>query len=126
MRLEQRDADAEKINDVERLVSLWTDDGVLLQPGADPIVGVEAIRQLLEKQKQQSAMVITLSYVENWKERRISCGDAYEWGELEVTARLPNGKEATQSVHAMRFLRREPDGSWKVARAIVTPGSSKQ
>lgn len=89
-------------------------------------MGVEAIKQLLEKQKQQSSIVTTLSYVENWNERHINCGDAYEWGEFKVTARLPNGKEASQHVHAMRILRREPDGSGKVARAIVTPGSSQE
>lgn len=85
--LEQRDA-AAKVNDVETLVSLWTADGVLLQPKSKPIVGISAIRQLLEAQKQQAAMVTTVAYQEDWKERRILGNEAYEWGEISVTARL--------------------------------------
>jgi len=50
--LEKRDADAAKVNDVDALVSLWTDDGVLLQPGAEPVIGRAAIRQLLQQQKR--------------------------------------------------------------------------
>ena len=120
--LEHRDAEAAKINDVETLVSLWTEDGVLLQPRSEPVVGVAAIRKLLEQQKQQSTGMTTLAYQEDWKERRILGEEAYEWGEMSVTARLPDGKETTQTVYAIRVLRRQQDGSWKVARAIITPG----
>jgi hypothetical protein len=34
--LEQRDVAAAKVNDVETLVSLWTEDGVLLEPRSEP------------------------------------------------------------------------------------------
>ena len=80
---------------------------------------------MLDQQKQQSAVIVTLAYLENWKERRILGDEAYEWGEMSVTAKLPDGKEATQTVHAIRVLRRQQDGSWKVARAIITPGPHK-
>lgn len=52
--LEQRDIQASKADDVRMLVSLWTDDGVLLQPGSDPIVGIAAIRELLEQEKAKN------------------------------------------------------------------------
>ena len=123
--LEQRDAAAAKANDVDGLVSLWTEDGVLLQPRSEPVVGIAAIRQLLDQQKQQSTMVVTLSYRENWKERRIVGNEAYEWGDMSVTARLPDGKEASQTVESIRILRRQQDGSWKISRAIITPGPHK-
>ncbi len=118
--LEHRDAEAAKINDVETLVSLWTDDGVLLQPRSEPVVGIAAIRQLLKQEKERSANVATLRYDENWKERHITGADAYEWGEMSVTLQLPNGKQASQTVYAIRVLRRE-NGKWKVARAVITP-----
>ena len=123
--LEQRDAAAAKVNDVETLVSLWTQDGVLLQPKSNPVVGLSAIRQLLATQKQQTAMITTLGYEEDWKERRILDNEAYEWGEMSVTAKLPNGQASTQRVFAIRILRRQPDGSWKFARAIITPAPLK-
>lgn len=123
--LEQRDAAAAKVNDVETLVSLWTSDGVLLQPKAQPVVGIAAIRQLLEAQRQQTAMIETLSYEEDWKERRNLGNEAYEWGEISVTGKLPNGREASQTVFAIRVLRRQPDGSWKFARVAITPAPPK-
>ncbi len=118
--LEHRDAEAARINDVEMLVSLWTEDAVLIQPRTEPVVGLPAIRRLLEQEKQQSANVTTLKYEENWKERHIAGDDAYEWGEMSVTIQMPNGKQVNQSVYAIRVLRRQA-GQWKVSRSIITP-----
>ena len=95
---------------------------MLFQPRTEPVVGISAIRQLLDAQKQQAAMIQMLSYEENWKERRILGNEAYEWGEISVAVKLPNGKEATQAVFAMRVPPRQVDGSWKVARAAITQG----
>jgi ketosteroid isomerase-like protein len=120
--MEHRDAEAAKVNDVETLVSLWTEDAVLIQPRSEPVVGLPAIRRLLEQEKQRSANVTTLKYEENWKERRIAGHDAYEWGEMSVTIRLPDGKQVNQTVYAIRVLRRE-NGQWKVARSIITPAA---
>ena len=86
---------------------------------------VSAIRQLLELQKHQSAAIETLAYLENWQERRVLGDEAYEWGEMSITAKLPDGKEATQTVYAIRILRHQQDGSWKFARASITPGPHK-
>lgn len=92
--LERRDAQAAKINDVETLVSLWTDDGVLLMPGSDPIIGKPAIREILEKQKTQSVAIQTISYNEDWPERHIHGNEAWEWGinlSTNSTAGWPTG-----------------------------------
>jgi len=70
-------------------------------------------------------MITTLAYDEDWKERRVLGNEAYEWGEMTVTAKLPSGTTATQRVFAMRILRREPDGSWKFARVLITPAPMK-
>lgn len=120
-KLEQADAEAAKSNDVETLVSLWTDDGVLLQPMAAPVIGQGNIRALLEQQRRQTAAVQTVSYTENWKERIVSGNRAFEWGTISVTMRLPNGKEATQSVYAGRLLVRAKTGRWQFARVVITP-----
>lgn len=120
--LEQKDIAASKKNDVDALVTLWTDDGVLLQPGIAPIVGKDAIRKLLEQQRQ-TARVETISYEENWKEVRITGAYAFEWGQIGSTLKLPNGKDVRQSVNAIRVLAKQSDGSWRVARVAITPAS---
>lgn len=123
--MEHRDIEASKINDVETLVSLWTEDGVLIQPGTNPLVGKPAIRAALEQQKQQMGPVQTVAYDETWNEVRIAGDYAWEWGQISATIRLPNGKEISQSINALRILARLADGSWKVARAILTPQPKK-
>ena len=121
--LEQEDIAASKKNDVEALVALWTDDGVLLQPGASPVIGKEAIRKLLFQQQQQAARVETISYEENWNEVRITGVYAFEWGQIGATLKLPNGKDVQHSVNAIRILAKQPDGSWRVARVAITPAN---
>lgn len=121
--LEQKDIAASKKNDVDALVALWTDDGVLLQPGIAPIVGKEAIRKLLLEQQKQSARVETISYEENWKEVRITGAYAFEWGQIGATLKLPDGKDVRQSVNAIRVLAKQPDGSWRVVRVAITPAN---
>ncbi|HEU5233923.1 MAG TPA: DUF4440 domain-containing protein [Terriglobales bacterium] len=121
IQLERRDAKAAMINDIDTLVSLWTDDGVLLIPASPPIVGISAIRSILETQKQRSAAVRTLSYDEDWTERHINGNEAWEWGSISVTLQLPDGRQVIQKAFMLRILSRQPDGSWKFARAIGTP-----
>jgi uncharacterized protein (TIGR02246 family) len=118
--LEQQDIAASNGNDVDALVALWTDDGVLLQPGMAPAVGKQAIRKLLFEQRQ-AAQFETISYGENWNEVRITGGYAFEWGQIGATLKLPDGKDVVQSVNAIRVLAKQPDGSWRVARVAITP-----
>jgi uncharacterized protein (TIGR02246 family) len=125
LQLEHRDAEAARINDVDALVSLWTDDGVLLMPGADPVVGKPSIRKLLETQKQQSGGIQTVSYEENWTERHTIGNAAWEWGSISVSIQLPDGRRASQKAFMLRILSRQPDGTWKFARAIGTPAPKK-
>lgn len=121
-KLEQKDIAASKTNDVDALVALWTDDGVLLQPGIAPVVGKEAIRELLEQQ-QQAARVETVSYEENWKDVRISGAYAFEWGQIGASLKLEGGNVVRRSVNAIRVLAKQRDGSWRVAWVAVTPAS---
>lgn len=121
IQLEHCDAEAARINDVDTLVSLWTEDGVLLMPGADPVVGKPSIRRLLETQKQQSAAIKIVSYDEDWTERRANGSAAWEWGSISVRIQLPDGRRVSQKAFMLRILSRQPDGTWKFARAIGTP-----
>ena len=120
--LEQRDAEAARVNDVDALVSLWTDDGVLMMPGSDPVIGKPAIRKVLETQKEQSTKIQTVVYTEDWTERRIDGDQGWEWGSISVTLQLPDGRRVSQKAFMVRILSRQSDGSWKFARAIGTPG----
>ncbi len=127
--LTQRDIAASKEDDVDTLASLWTEDGVLIIPMWPPFVGKPAIRAMLDKQKEQAKGTDTTAYDEQWEEVRIMGDYAYQWGSISVTVELAGGKQMSHSVNAMRILQRQKDGSWLVARAIVTPapeGTARQ
>ena len=119
--LSQKDIAACMKNDVDTLCTLWTEDGVLLMPSARPLIGEKAICGMLQEQKAKSNGAMTTEYTEDWQEVRILGNYAWQWGTMSQTQRLASGKMETMRVNAIRILRREPDGSWKVARAAVTP-----
>src|SRR5207248_6733435 len=61
----RRDAEwalaASEGRDVERILSFWTDDAVVLPPGLPPIIGKAALRQYVETSLQVPGFRITWS-----------------------------------------------------------------
>ena len=118
-KLQDRDIAASMAYDVEALTALWTEDGVLLIPQHAPIVGKEALRAFYEQQRDAMANVEVTAYEEQWQEVRIVGDYAYQWGQIHGRTRKGQGKDETSTVvNALRILKRDEDGAWKVARAI--------
>lgn len=118
-KLQERDIAASLAFDVSGLLSLWTDDGVLLVPGHAPIEGKDDLRAFYQKQQHTLGNLEILAYETQWHEVRILGEYAYQWGQIQSRTRTGQGKaESTSVVNAMRILKRSEDGSWKVARAI--------
>ncbi len=117
--LQQRDIQASMAFDIDELLSLWTDDGVLLPPDHAPVIGRDALRQYYEEQKKRLGSNDILAYDENWEEVQISGDLGYQWGTITARIKPPTGtNETNAAVHAIRVLKRQPDGSWLVSRAI--------
>ncbi len=117
--LQQRDIQASMALNIDELLSLWTDDGVLLPPDHAPILGRDALRQYYEEAKKQLGSNDILGYDENWEEVQISGDLGYQWGTITARIKPPVGSsETVATVHAIRVLKRQPDGSWLVSRAI--------
>jgi ketosteroid isomerase-like protein len=89
-------------------------------PGAPPLVGKKAICGMLQAQKAQSNSSKTTGYTEDWNEVRVVGDYAWQWGRMSQTETDASGKQETMRVNAMRILQRQSDGSWRVARAVVT------
>jgi ketosteroid isomerase-like protein len=116
--LQKREIAATIAFDVNGLLDQWTDSGVLLAPHHQPIVGRAALRRFLEEKKQQYANYDMLAYDEEWNEVMVTGEYAYQWGTVSYRMKPPTGSEIGGSVHAMRILKREDDGYWRVARAM--------
>jgi len=116
--LQKRDIAASMAFDVNALLDQWTDDAVLLPPRHEPIVGKAALRRFFEEKKEHYANYDMLAYDEEWNEVMVVGEYAYQWGTVSFRMKPPTGSEIGGVVPAVRILKREEDGEWRVARAI--------
>lgn len=117
--LQEKDIAASTSMDVDALLALWTDDGVLLAPSHAPISGKDALRAFYEQQRDTMANIEIVGYEEQWQEVRIMGDYAYQWGQVqERTRAAQNSPENSVTVNAMRILKRDDSGHWHVSRAI--------
>jgi uncharacterized protein (TIGR02246 family) len=116
--LQKREITASMGFDVDALLDLWTDDGVLLPPHHQPIVGRTALKHFVEGERQQYANHDMLAYNEQWDEVMFVGEYAYQWGTVSYRLKPPTGREIEGAVRALRILKREEDGAWRVARAM--------
>ena len=126
--LQKREIAASMAFNMSALLDQWTDDAVLLPPRHEPVVGKEALRRFFQEKKDRYANYDMLAYDEQWNEVMVIGRYAYQWGMVSYRMKAPTGNEFGGSVHAMRVLKREEDGYWRVARAIwnEAPEGNKQ
>lgn len=116
-RLLRRDAEwaraASEGRDVERILSFWTDDAVVLPPGLPPVVGKDALRQYVEGSMQIPGFRIT------WESKDATLSPdgqlAYLFSRNAVTMNSTDGTPVTTEGRAVTIWRREPDGEWRCA-----------
>jgi len=112
--------------DVNAMLDQWTDDGVLLAPRHEPVVGKAALRKFFREKKDQYANYDMLAYEERWDEVMVVGDYAYQWGTVSYRMKPPGASEFGGAVHALRILKHEEDGGWRVARAIWNEASATQ
>jgi ketosteroid isomerase-like protein len=118
-RLNQAEVRAVLANDVRSLMSLWSDDLVLLPP-VGPIQRVRSSHdEMLRQGLEQSRALDFVECVFEFEEIKVLGDYAFEWGTYHWSAR-PRAGGDTMTIRGkiMRILRREPDGSWKMHRTI--------
>lgn len=124
--LRQADMTASKNQDYETLLSLMTEDCIIMPPGQDVIRGKEAIRQMMKAVEAAQKDVVITEYIHDFEEIHVSGDTAYEWGIYRgAYLPTPDSDEVKEKSRLLRILRREPDGTWKVARAIWQELSSE-
>ena len=117
--LERRDVEANMALDTEKILALRTDDVVYLMPGRAPLAGQDAVRKYLQEIRGQLANWDILAYEENWQEVQVVGDYAYEWGTINIRAMQEGEKRESAALrNVMQVLRRQPDGDWKISRAI--------
>lgn len=126
--LAQRDADWSSASfegkDIEKIISYWSDDAHVLQPGLPPIEGKTAIRAFVMASLKIPGFKI------HWvSEKPVLSPDgkmAYLLSQVETTAPGANGNLASTHGRSVTVWRRDGDGIWRCVVDISndTPSTS--
>ena len=106
---------AEAINagDLERWITLWTDDGIHMAPNKPTQVGKEQIRMAVQPEFELADMRNLSIYIE---EVRILGSWAYSYGKYVLDFTPQEGRETTIfRGNFLDVLVKQADGSWKIA-----------
>ncbi len=115
--INQQDMQFALAGDAALMMSQWTEDFVLL-PAAGPIMrGRSAIADAFRGVESPEI----LEYVLDIQEVKVLGDHAFQWGTYHYSVRPRTGGEPVRTAgKLMRILQRQPDGSWKMYRGIVT------
>ena len=102
-------AQAAGTRDVERIVSYWTDDAVILAPGEPPVEGKPAIRQFVGASLQVPGFAITWTPMK----AEVSGDLGYTTGTNAVTVPKPEGGTTTIAGRYVTVWRKSADGKWR-------------
>ena len=100
--------------DAGRMMTLFTDDAVLMPTDEPAVTGRAAIGEHYQEFFDQTPSEIILRPVET----RVAGDWAFERIEMTVTLPGGGGKVMQAEVKYLWILERQPDGSWQIARAI--------
>ena len=111
MQLSRDWAKAAEARDVERVVSYWSDDAILLLADQPPYVGKAALRTMVQRDMKDPKFTIT------WEPERAEVskgGDmAYLIEHNRVTFTDPTGKVRTVFGKVVTVWKKDAAGNWK-------------
>ena len=102
--------------DIEKIVSYWSDDAVVIPPGQPPIEGKAALRVFVKESQAIPGFRI------HWKSEHAWFSPdgklAYMRGNNETTLNGPDGKPMTIPGRGITVWRKDPDGQWRCVADI--------
>jgi uncharacterized protein (TIGR02246 family) len=118
-KLHQQDIDAALAHDPQALADLFTDDALLLEPGAPAVIGKPAILAENKKDSAEHPNSKIVSYKPEIKDLQVVDGWAFEWDTFAGSYKESEKAEVKSfRAKALRILKRQPDGSWKFSRVM--------
>jgi len=122
MQLSKEWAQVASTKDIEKTLSYWADDAVLMSAGQPPLKGKQAIRQMIEESFKIPGFRI------NWQPQSIKVSEsgdiAYMIENSQVSYSDSTGKPITINNKAVSIWHKQKDGSWKNVVDISTPDPS--
>jgi ketosteroid isomerase-like protein len=104
--------------DVEKIISYWTDDAVVMEPGQAPVEGKQALRTLVTTSLNSPGFKI------HWVSQKPSFSPdgkmAYMPSLTDVTMSGPNGAPTTMHLQGLSIWRKGADGEWRCSAETST------
>jgi uncharacterized protein (TIGR02246 family) len=104
---------------VEKTVSYWAEDAMLMSAGQPQLKGKKAIRQMVEESYKIPGFRIS------WQPQSVEVSEngdmAYLIEDAQISFTDSTGKTITQNNKAVSIWRKQTDGSWKNVVDISTP-----
>jgi ketosteroid isomerase-like protein len=113
----QRDAEwaaaASEGRDLERVLSYWTDDAIVVPPGLPAVVGKAALREYVQASMSMPGFRI------NWASTEVTFSPdtnfAYMFGTNWIDMNDPAGTPLRTYGRAVTIWRKDSDGEWRCA-----------
>jgi ketosteroid isomerase-like protein len=125
-RLLERDAEwaalASEGGDIERILSFWTNDAVVLAPNLPEVKGKDALREYVQGSLQIPGFNITWSSTDATFSPDGNLG--YLFSKNVVTMNDPDGRAEITEGRAVTIWRKEPDGEWRCVVDIWNSGAA--
>ncbi len=104
--------------DAHAMAALWSEDGIILPPGSPPVVGKEAVERFLNDNYSSAEGARYIRNKHDYIDTRIVGEWAFESGAFDAAWMAGDSDEPfTMRGNMLRVLRRQPDGTWRCARA---------
>ena len=119
MELSREWSRAASSGNVEKTVSYWAEDAMLMSAGQPQLKGKKAIRQMVEESYKIPGFRIS------WQPQSVEVSEngdmAYLIEDAQISFTNSTGKTITQNNKAVSIWRKQTDGSWKNVVDISTP-----
>jgi uncharacterized protein (TIGR02246 family) len=107
--------------DVEKTLSYWTDDAVVISAGQPILKGKNAIRQMVEGGYKNPSFKIS------WEPKSVEISKSGDLGYLiedsRITINDSTGKPVTQHFKSVTVWKKQADGTWKNVVDVMSPES---
>lgn len=105
--------------DVEKTLSYWTDDAVVISAGQPILKGKDAIRQMVEGGYKNPSFKIS------WEPKSAEISKSGDLGYLiedsQITINDSTGKPVTQHFKSVTIWKKQTDGTWKNVVDVMSP-----
>jgi ketosteroid isomerase-like protein len=116
--LHRQDVAATKAGDYETLMSLMDEECIVFPPDSEPEDGRAYLSRFRASSDSIEPEPKILEFLQDWEEVRLLGEFAYEQGIVRYAVRDASGAILRETQRLVRLLRRQPDGEWRVLRAM--------